>query len=91
VLANLDLVIGVDTAVLHLAGALGRNAWLLLPDYQTDWRWLAERSDSPWYPGVMRLFRQPRMGDWATPIAEVVSALGDAGTVALLRDQAARP
>ena len=74
-LENLDLVICVDTAVAHIAGAMGKACWVLLPDYKTDWRWLAGRSDSPWYPGVMRLFRQPRMGDWTTVVAEVCAAL----------------
>ena len=61
VVANLDLVICVDTAVAHLAGALGKPCWVLLPDYKTDWRWLTERTDSPWYP-TMRLFRQTSDG-----------------------------
>lgn len=64
IMTGLDLVISVDTAMAHLAGALGVPCWLLLPDYLTDWRWLKDRTDSPWYPGVMRLFRQPRTGDW---------------------------
>lgn len=71
IVANLDLIISVDTAIAHLAGAMARECWILLPDYMTDWRWLTGRTDSPWYPGVMRLFRQPRMGEWATVIAEV--------------------
>ncbi|GAB3244776.1 tetratricopeptide repeat protein [Chitinimonas naiadis] len=71
VIANLDLVISVDTAVAHLAGALGVPCWLMLPEYKTDWRWLDGRVDSPWYPGVMRLFRQTRAGEWG----EVVDAL----------------
>lgn len=73
--SNLDLVISVDTAVAHLAGALGIPCWVLLPEYKTDWRWLAERTDTPWYPGLMRLFRQSRSGDWPEVIADVVSAL----------------
>ena len=71
----LDLVISVDTAVAHLAGALGTSCWVLLPDYWTDWRWLIERTDSPWYPNVMRLFRQPSGGGWTPVINAVVDAL----------------
>ncbi|WP_310493339.1 tetratricopeptide repeat protein [Dechloromonas sp.] len=77
IMMNLDLVIAVDTAAAHLAGALGRRCWVLLPDYKTDWRWLAERSDSPWYPGVMRLFRQDATGTWAPVIAQLKDALAD--------------
>ncbi|MGO9438390.1 MAG: tetratricopeptide repeat protein [Terracidiphilus sp.] len=68
-IGKLDLVITVDTAVAHLAGALGKPTWLLLP-FAPDWRWLMEREDSPWYP-TMRLFRQPKFGDW-TPVLERV-------------------
>lgn len=74
-LMHLDLVIAVDTAVAHLAGALARPCWVLLPAYKPDWRWLAGRDDSPWYPGVMRLFWQTQMGDWAPTIAALVQAL----------------
>lgn len=70
---QLDLVISVDTAVAHLAGALGRPVWLL-NRWDTDWRWLLERSDSPWYP-TLRQFRQPRTGDWDSVIADVAKAL----------------
>lgn len=66
---NLDLVISVDTAMAHLAGVLGRQVWTLLP-YAADWRWLLERSDTPWYRS-MRLFRQPRLGDWESVLANV--------------------
>ncbi|HYG89066.1 MAG TPA: glycosyltransferase family 9 protein [Azospirillum sp.] len=65
----LDLVIGVDTAVVHLAGALGRPVWTLLST-DPDWRWMRGRSDSPWYPS-MRLFRQPGPGDWTAVLAAV--------------------
>jgi hypothetical protein len=66
---SLDLVITVDTAVAHLAGALGKPVWTLLP-YAPDWRWLLEREDTPWYPG-MRLFRQPRAGAWEPVLVRV--------------------
>lgn len=69
----LDLVICVDTSVAHLAGALGRPVWLLLPA-PADFRWLEERDDSPWYPG-MRLFRQRARGDWAEVVGRVRAAL----------------
>lgn len=75
IVAGLDLVICVDTAVAHLAGALGKPCWVLLPDYKTDWRWLTGRSDSPWYPGTLRLFRQKTAGDWAKVVTEVGTAL----------------
>ncbi|MBI4657443.1 MAG: tetratricopeptide repeat protein [Verrucomicrobia bacterium] len=70
---QLDLVICVDTAVAHLAGALGKPVWVLLP-YAPDWRWLLGREDSPWYP-TMRLFRQPRRGDWDAVIEGASVAL----------------
>lgn len=72
-LSELDLLICVDTAAAHLAGALGRPVWNLLPAV-ADWRWFIERTDSPWYP-AMRLFRQQQQGDWGSVIAEVCSAL----------------
>jgi Flp pilus assembly protein TadD len=71
----LDLVITVDSAVAHLAGALGKPCWVLLPAYKTDWRWLTGRTDSPWYPGVMRLFRQTVAGDWTGVVRELQAAL----------------
>jgi hypothetical protein len=68
-IAELDLVITVDTAVAHLAGALGRPVWLL-NRFGGDWRWLLGRDDSPWYP-TLRQFRQPVLNDWASVIAHV--------------------
>jgi len=75
VVAKLDLVIGVDTSVVHLAGALGKPVWVMLPRHKADWRWLQDREDSPWYPGVMRLFRQSQIGDWAPVVEQVAQAL----------------
>lgn len=73
VLDGMDLVISVDSAHAHLAGALGRPVWTLLP-FAPDWRWLLKREDSPWYP-TMRLFRQTQAGDWAGVVARVRAAL----------------
>lgn len=72
-ISNLDLVVSIDTAVAHLAGALGVRTWILLP-YSSDWRWLCGRQDSPWYPS-MRLFRQPSQGDWTSLMKDVAGAL----------------
>ncbi len=72
-IANLDLVVTVDTSVAHLSGALGKPTWVLLP-HLADWRWLTHRTDSPYYP-TMRLFRQRAPGDWSAVIQEVVEAL----------------
>lgn len=76
IVAGLDLVITSDTSVAHLSGALGRPTWLLLSDHGLDWRWMRGRRDSPWYPNV-RLYRQPRAGDWATVVAQVRRDLAD--------------
>jgi len=72
-IAQLDLVITVDTSVAHLAGALGQTVWVLLAQVP-DWRWMYEREDSPWYPS-MRLFRQTRAGDWQNVIQRAIEAL----------------
>ncbi|MGD0389610.1 MAG: tetratricopeptide repeat protein [Tepidisphaeraceae bacterium] len=74
-LDNLDLVITVDTAVAHLAGAMGKPVWVLV-SYAPDWRWLLRREDSPWYP-TMRLFRQTSIGDWANVIQRVANSLAE--------------
>src|SRR5262249_11170673 len=68
-ISQLDLVISVDTGVAHLAGALGKPVWLLLP-FVPDWRWLLDREDSPWSP-TLRLFRQPQRDDWASVFARI--------------------
>jgi hypothetical protein len=72
-ISNLDLVIAVDTSVAHLAGALGKPIWLM-NRFNTCWRWLLDREDSPWYP-TARIFRQPSQGDWTPVIASVAIAL----------------
>jgi hypothetical protein len=74
IIAGLDLVIAVDTAIAHLAGAMGKPCWILLAASPTDWRWMRGRSDSPWYPSA-RLFRQPTVGDWASVVARVTTEL----------------
>jgi len=73
IMMNLDLVISSDTAVPHLAAALGIPVWLALP-FLPDWRWLLDRSDSPWYP-TMRLFRQKTLGDWSGVFEEMRAEL----------------
>ncbi|KKK84230.1 hypothetical protein LCGC14_2785440, partial [marine sediment metagenome] len=73
VIANLDVVISVDTAVVHLAGAIGKTVWTLLP-FVPDWRWLQNRDDTPWYP-TMRLFRQTPLNDWTGVFEQVKKVL----------------
>jgi hypothetical protein len=79
IIESLDLVVTVDTVVAHLAGAMGKPVWILLP-YAPDWRWLLDREDTPWYP-TARLFRQPEAGDWTsvgTAVRDAVGLLPDA-------------
>lgn len=75
ILQSMDLLITVDSSVAHLAGAAGLPVWTLIPAY-TDWRWMTDRTDSPWYPS-MRLFRQRELGQWESVIHEVREALVD--------------
>ncbi len=79
----LDLVITVDTAVAHLAGALGKPVWVL-NRFDACWRWLVGRSDSPWYP-TATLFRQPRAGDWDAVFAQVAAALREIAAISARR------
>jgi len=74
-ISQMDLIITVDTSVAHLAGAMGKPVWLLLP-YTPDWRWMLKREDSPWYP-QMRLFRQKSAGDWDNVFKKVYQAMAD--------------
>jgi hypothetical protein len=73
IMGELDLVISVDTAVAHLAGALGRPVWMFI-HRSPDWRWMLERPDTPWYP-TLRLFRQPSDGKWPSVIVQAAAAL----------------
>jgi hypothetical protein len=75
VIENLDLVVTVDTSVAHLAGALAKPVWLLLP-FVADWRWMEGRDDSPWYPTV-RIFRQTQPNDWSGVVQRVRAAIAD--------------
>jgi tetratricopeptide (TPR) repeat protein len=73
--SQLDLVIAVDTAVAHLAGAMGKPVWIMI-SYVPDWRWMLNRADSPWYP-TLRIFRQSRVGDWTGVVERVKTALAE--------------
>ncbi|QWV95598.1 tetratricopeptide repeat protein [Geomonas oryzisoli] len=88
-IAHLDLVISIDTSVAHLAGALGKPVWLMLP-MAGDYRWLCGRDDSPWYP-TMRLFRQQRQGEWGEVVERLRAALADAVAGFLERQLTAHP
>lgn len=84
----LDLVISVDTSMAHLAGALGRPVWILLP-FVPDWRWTAAGDKTPWYPQA-RLFRQPARGDWRSVIETVALTLLDLGPQSFSLDPGAK-
>lgn len=75
IVAGLDLVVTVDSAVAHLAASMGKPTWIMLPAIGTDWRWLQERKDSPWYP-TARLVRQETPGDWAAVVSRICAELG---------------
>ena len=75
IIDQLDIVICVDTAIAHLAGSMGKLCWVMLPAIGTDWRWFRGRTDSPWYPGVMKLFRQGRYEGWSETISDVAREL----------------
>ena len=78
IVTQLDLVICVDTSIAHLAASVGTPCWVMLPAEEVDWRWMHERSDSPWYPGTIRLFRQPLGGEWPTLVEQVRQACAEA-------------
>jgi ADP-heptose:LPS heptosyltransferase len=73
IIANLDLISAVDTSIVHLVGAMGKPIWTLLA-FPPDWRWMLDRTDSPWYP-TMKLFRQSAAGNWSAVLAQVASEL----------------
>ncbi|MGF6735851.1 Flp pilus assembly protein TadD [Paraburkholderia youngii] len=77
IISQLDLIITIDSAVAHLAGALAKPCWVLLPSFETDWRWMVERGDFLWYPNVMRLFRQKDGQEWSQIVGEMATSLQD--------------
>jgi ADP-heptose:LPS heptosyltransferase len=85
VIALCDLVISVDTAVAHLAGAMGKPVFILLP-FASDWRWMLDRVDTPWYP-TARLFRQPALGDWEGAIVRLTTELSAFAADVMAKDQ----
>jgi hypothetical protein len=87
IIAMLDLVITIDTSIVHVAGALGKPTWVLLP-FSADWRWLRQRNDSPWYP-TARLFRQAAPGDWQSVVNQVATALRELRQATLADNHAA--
>jgi ADP-heptose:LPS heptosyltransferase len=68
--ANCDVILSVDTAVAHLGASMGRPTWIMLNSYATDWRWLLDKNNNPWYP-TARLFRQSTMGDWSPVLNQI--------------------
>jgi tetratricopeptide (TPR) repeat protein len=86
---NLDLIVSVDTSVAHLAGALAKPVWVLIP-FQPDFRWMLDRTDTPWYP-TMRLFRQPTRTGWQTPIKQMAQALSSLVTMSGSRHDGLKP